>query len=271
MPAFVMTRDLGEPIAVGGTAEVYTWEPGWVLKLYFDTFEPGIADFECRIATAICATGLPVPAVGEIVNIARREGLLYQKCDGASMGLDLTNHPLHFFCHARKLAELHAEMHAKPMQADIPPLRRRLEHKIRDAKPLPEDLRTAALKALESIPDGDRLCHGDFHPGNILLSQLDTVIIDWIDASIGSPLADVARTSILALGMAATQPTMIANFGIRIMHDVYLRRYFQLRPGGYDEYHRWLPIVAAARLNEGIAGWENWLLAQASKLLRGRA
>jgi len=262
-----MNRDLGQPLAVGGTAEVYAWEPGWVLKLYFDRYESGMANFERRIAAAVRATGLPIPAVGEIVSVAGREGLLYQKCDGEPMGEDLAKHPWRIVSYALTLAELHAGMHARPMQADIPPLRRRLEHKIRDAKPLPENPRAAALKALESMPDGDRLCHGDFHPGNILLSQPEPVVIDWIDAAIGSPLADVARTSILALGMAATQPTKIANFGIRILHDVYLRRYFQLRPGGWDEYCRWLPIVAAARLSENIAGWESWLLAQAGKLL----
>ena len=51
------------------------------------------------------------------------------------------------------------------------------------------------------------------------------------------------------------------------MHVVYLRRYFQLRPGGFDEYRRWLPIVAGARLNENVPGWDDWLLKQASELL----
>ena len=43
----------------------------------------------------------------------------------------------------------------------------------------------------------------------------------------------------------------------------YLRRYFALRPEGYEEYGRWLPIVAAARLSENIPELERWLLAQA--------
>ena len=102
-----------------------------------------------------------------------------------------------------------------------------------------------------------------------MLSQPEPTIIDWIDASIGSPLADVARTSILAQGMVEAEPqfSQFQRFGLRIMHAVYLRRYFHLHPGGEDEYRRWLPIVAAGRLNEGITGWESWLLAQAGKLL----
>jgi hypothetical protein len=269
MKAQKIIRDLGKPIAVGGTAEIYDWEPGWVLKIYFERYDSGMGEFEHRIAATICATGLPVPAVGQVVNINGREGLLYQKCNGEPMGQDLLQHPWHMISHAFRLAELHAEMHAKPMQADIPPLRHKLGQKIREAKPLSENLRTAALKALENMPDGDRLCHGDFHLGNIMLSQPEPTIIDWIDASIGSPLADIARTSILAQGMIAAEPqfSQFQRLGLRLMHAVYLRRYFQLRPGGNDEYRRWLPIVAAGRLNENVPGWDAWLLAQASKLL----
>ena len=87
------SRNLGQPLAVGGTAEIYAWEPGWVLKLYFERYEPGMANIERRIAVAICATGLSVPAVGEIVSVAGREGLLYQRCDGEPMGEDLAKHP----------------------------------------------------------------------------------------------------------------------------------------------------------------------------------
>jgi len=265
----IITRALSEPFAIGGTAEVYDWEPGWVLKLYFDRCESEIETYERRIASAVCATGLPVPTVGEIVNVNGREGLLYQKCEGQPMGDDLAKHPWRLVSYARTWTELHAEMHARPIQADLPSLRRRLEHKIRDAKPLPENLRAAALKALEAMPDGDRLCHGDFHPGNIMLSQPEPVIIDWIDATIGSPLADVARTSILVQGMIEVEPqfSRFQRFGLRLMHVVYLRRYFQLRPDGFDEYRRWLPIVAAARLNENVPGWDAFLLAQAGMLL----
>ncbi|MEW5830703.1 MAG: aminoglycoside phosphotransferase family protein [Chloroflexota bacterium] len=262
-----MERDLGRPLALGRTAEIHAWEPGWVLKLYFDWFEPEAVDYERRIASAIHAAGLPVPAVGGTVSVAGRVGLLYERRDGASMWSDLDQHPTRLVSHARTLAELHVEMHARPMQAGIPPLRLKLERKLQAAKPLPERLRSAALAALEKMPEGDRLCHGDFHPGNVLLSQPDPVIIDWIDSSIGNPLADVARTTILALGAAAVNPSKLAYLGIAATHALYLRRYFQLRPSGRDEYRRWLPIVAAARLSEGITELEPWLLAQAGKLL----
>jgi hypothetical protein len=269
MSSTTTNKDLGKPIAIGGTAEIYDWKPGWVLKLYFDRFGHGMADYERRIAAAICATGLLVPAVGEIVNVDGRVGLLYQKCTGEPMGEDLARHPWRIFSYAITLAELHVRIHNEPILADVPSLPHRLKHKIQDARPLPENLRVTAIKALKTMPDGDRLCHGDFHLGNVMLGQPEPVIIDWIDASIGSPLADVARTSILAQGMIEAEPqfSRFQRLGLCLMHAIYLQRYFQLRPGRFEEYRRWLPIVAAARLNENVPGWDTFLLEQAGKLL----
>ncbi|WP_308495210.1 hypothetical protein [Micromonospora purpureochromogenes] len=33
---------------------------------------------------------------------------------------------------------------------------------------------------LDGLPDGDRLCHDDFHPGNVLLAVDWTAVIDWV-------------------------------------------------------------------------------------------
>jgi uncharacterized protein (TIGR02172 family) len=259
--------DLENPISVGRTAEVYIWKPGWVVKLYFDWFEKEGVEYEHRIASAIHAAGLDVPAVGGIVKVEGRDGLLYEHCEGEAMSNYLLSHPLEIVTYARALANLHARMHAAPVHPNIPTTRSKLEHKIKKASPLPEDLRSAALEALKSMPDGDRICHGDFHPGNVLLSSPEPVIIDWIDASIGSPMADVARTSILALGSAATASNLIVRVGLQILHATYLRRYFQLHPGRLDEYERWLPLVAAGRMSEGIVELEGWLMSEAKKII----
>ena len=53
------------------------------------------------------------------------------------------------------------------------------------------------LDTILDMPDGDRLCHGDFHPLNILGNTFDPLIIDWLDAGRGDPAADVCRSYLL--------------------------------------------------------------------------
>jgi len=50
---------------------------------------------------------------------------------------------------------------------------------------------TAAERAaLRELPDGEALCHGDFHPRNVIVDGDELTIIDWVDASSGPPAAD---------------------------------------------------------------------------------
>ena len=254
------------PIAVGRTAEVYNWQNGQVLKLYHDWFSLEAIQYEQRIARAVFASGLSVPAVGELIQANGRNGLIYQRVEGVEMWDMIGRQPWLLLRYAQKLAELHSETHAAKLPVDLPAQHQRLRDKINSAKVLPSDLRSKTLAALENMPAGARICHGDFHPGNILLAGQKTTIIDWFDATLGNPLADLARTTILLQGGISKQvQNPWHKILIRALHARYIRHYFSLRTGGEREYKRWLPIVAAARLSENIAELESWLLEKAKQ------
>ncbi len=259
-----MNISLDKPIAYGRTAEIYAWEKDQVLKLFYDWFSLENIRYELCITRAVHDSGLPVPTVGEIIQVNGRNGLLYQRVDGISMFDKMAIKPWMIFHYARRLAELHVEMHSKTIRADIPLQHPKLKDKINHADALSIDLRAKALDTLETLPVGDRLCHGDFHPGNIILSNGSEVVIDWIDSSLGNPLADVARTTIIARGAIESHQIQepLQRVAVRIFHAAYLRQYFSLRPAGNAEYRTWLPIVAAARLSENIPEVEGWLLEQ---------
>jgi aminoglycoside phosphotransferase (APT) family kinase protein len=264
-----MSRSLENPIASGRTAEVYAWQAGYVLKLFREWFPLDGVEYEARIAGVIQQAGLPAPAAGEIVEINGRYGLVYERVIGMSMMKDLASRPWRVVRSARVLAELQARMHRVKGAKDLLALHTRLRKKIQAAAKLPPDLRETVLRGLEALPEGDRLCHGDFHPENILMTTNGAVIIDWIDATRGNPLADVARSTMITMGVAANDPISSNPFAktfVRLFHAAYIRHYFRICPGGEREYRRWLPIVAAARLSENIPELEEWLVAQARKI-----
>jgi hypothetical protein len=151
----------------------------------------------------------------------------------------------------------------------LPSQSERLEEKIREAKGLDLNLKDAAIRALAQMPRDDRLCHRDFHPGNVIMAKGGPVVVDWIDATVGNPLADVARSSVIMLGVEAMgSVSPIVRLLVRLFLGVYEKRYFELRPGGEGEYAARRPIVAAARISEGIVELEKWLPAQVRAGLR---
>ena len=259
------THPLGQPIARGRTADVYAWEERYVLKLFHGWCDRASIECEARIARAVHAWGLPVPAVGDILEVNGNTGLVYERLDGPPLLEMLQRKPWRLCEYAKRLAQLQVELHAVSVTAELPAQRQRLESRIRRAAALPADAHAGALAALASMPDGEQLCHGDFHPANILMTPQGERIIDWIDASRGNPLADVARTTIIILGSTQSESSLhpLRKVLIRIFHHTYLRHYFFLRSRGWEEYRYWLPIIAAARLSENIADVERWLVGQA--------
>lgn len=257
---------LGMPLAQGRTADVYVWDETHILKLFQPWFAFENIQYEQRIAQAVTASGVRAPAVGEMTQVDGRNGLIYERVPGVSMEAMFLRKPWKLFIYARILAQLHSQMHERSFDSAMPAQKSRILRKISEADALPQALKNNLSDALNSLPEGNRVCHGDFHPANVLLSEEEATVIDWIDATRGNPLSDVARTSIIALGAAeTTQPRWIKRV-VKLFHESYLKHYFTLRPGGENEYQRWLPIVAGARLSENIHELEAWLLTQAAKI-----
>ena len=253
---------LGTPIALGRTAEIYAWKDGYIIKLFRDWMTAASVEYEARVARAVHTAGLPVPAVGKVIEVNGCLGLVYERVEGMSMLETFRTKPWTLFRFAHLLAELHADMHACTVPG-LPSQRQRLENRIRGTEALSANMKRAVLTVLDEMSDGERLCHGDFHPGNILMTAQGPVIIDWLDATRGNPLSDVARTSLL-FRVAALPPGTPARWLIEAMrhwfHGAYLKRYFQLRPGD-RQLATWRPVIAAARLGENITEEQDRLIA----------
>jgi Ser/Thr protein kinase RdoA (MazF antagonist) len=242
------------PLAEGRTAEIYTWDDRHVLKLYRDWCPPDWVDYEARIARAVHEAGIPSPQAGEIIELDGRCGLIYERLEGISMLQDMNARPWMLWKHARSLAELQVTIHQKSISG-LPTYKDRLHYDIDRSSQLDDELLEKALVLLEALPDGQNVCHGDYHPGNVFLTKNGPVVIDWMTACSGSRWADVARTSlILSIGARAAgrQVSPFIRTAIQLYHRTYLNHYQSLNPGSANEAHRWLPVIAAARLNENI-------------------
>ncbi len=252
----------GPLIGQGRTAEMYAWGDGQVLKLFrFRCPRPWV-EREARATRTAHEAGVPSPAVGGIVEEEGRPGIIFERVEGPSMLETLAAKPWQIAGLAHLLADLHAAMHSLE-GAGLPSQHRRLADKIQRAGPLKPWQKDAALKALEELPEGKVICHGDFHPDNVILSRGGPIVIDWPDATAGHPLSDVART-LLLLEVSSPAPgraSGLALAGRGLFRRFYLQRYRSHRPAPADELAAWRLPVAAARLSEHIEEEEERLLA----------
>ncbi len=257
-------------IAEGREAEIFAWENGAVLKLYreLDARQPAI---ESASMTAAKAAGGPVPAARSTTTVDGRPGLIMERVEGIDMLTQLSKKPWTVLRAGGVMGRTHAALHATIAPAELTPLRQGMLGHIERSPHVPERLRDVARRALASLPDGDRLCHGDFHPGNIILSARGPMVIDWPNAVRGDPVADIARTVIMIEGGqlppgSSSVIKLLDRFGRRIILRGYLAAYRRVRPIDDALLTRWALPVAIHRLQDGIAGEREFLLARIARL-----
>jgi aminoglycoside phosphotransferase (APT) family kinase protein len=241
----------GPLIGQGRTAEIYAWGQDRVLKLYQDWMPLSAVEREYAITRTAHAAGLPVPATEQLVEVEGRHGIVFERLVGPSMLAELETRPWRIFAVSRRLGELHAQVHDCTAPPELPSQRRQIENGIQAAKDLPEADKEALRCYLAELPEGDTLCHGDFHPDNIMMTARGPVIIDWMTGTRGHPLADVARTALLfhTGGLPPGTPLYLRALSAAsrsLMYRQYLKRYFKYHPASPQPMDAWdLPLMAA--------------------------
>ena len=249
---------MGERVGIGRTAEVFAWGADRVVKLLLPGFPDEIGEAEAAAAALVGANLEPAPRFFGSTRIDGRYGLIYQRLDGPSMLDRVSSRPWLMRRYARDFGLLHARMHERD-GAGLPDAKGRLGRAIERAGGLlPAAAMEAALQRLAIMPDGTAVCHGDMHPGNVIITRAGLAVIDWQTTVSGPAAADVARSlflirdSAIPVEIGRPQRDLIQwlrrRFAVR-----YLRQYMRRRPIDKHEVELWRLPILVARLSEGIS------------------
>lgn len=115
----------------------------------------------------------------------------------------------------------------------------------------------AALRRAESLSaralEGPHVvCHGDFHPLNVMVDGDDASVIDWTDAGLGPREADVARTALLfhvaAIAAGSAAERVVLRVAGPRLSGRFLRTYSAGAPLDPDRMRIWEVL-------HGVHGW----------------
>lgn len=165
-------------IARGRTAEVMAWNDQQVLKLFYAGISPDSIMLETRAARLVSAMNLPTPRLLGVIMQGDRYGLIYERVEGESLLACLGTRPWLCIRYARQFAELHTAIH-RQRGTGMPPLKPSLENTICGLKGLPPGLLETALDRLARLPEGEMLCHLDFHPEQVMVTATGQFVLDW--------------------------------------------------------------------------------------------
>ncbi len=246
-------------LAEGREAVLHEWDDGFVLRLMRDADAGPALAHSSAASEAARGAGVPTPRVVEVIEIGGRPAQVLERIDGPDLFAYLAANPLRLPGVAGTLADVHVQLHRVVAPAELVSTHERLASRIRGSDLVPQSVTRRALDVLAELPTGDIICHGDYHPGNVMLDDRGPMLIDWTGATRGDPTADFARTRLmLQVGeLPPGAPAVIralAAVGRRTLWRLYDRRYRRARHVDPQLAERWTLVVAANRLSEGIAG-----------------
>ena len=228
---------LGRLLASGKEAQAFEFG-GRVVKLFRPSAAKDAAFREAANMALAGRAGLPTPQVFGVECFDGRWGIVMSRAAGPSFAEAIRTASEMAPAYLKAMALLHLRAHTC-LGVHFAGLKARLEAHIRRATILGEATQARLLGDLAARPDGDRLCHGDFHLSNILGPIDRPILLDWLDACSGDPAADVCRSYVL---MKKSTPEIAS---------AYVAQYAAIGGKSVSEILSWLPLVAAARLAEG--------------------
>lgn len=244
-------------IARGGQAEIYDYGDGKVLRVAKRPQDFDRIRYEYSVYSSLAESGLSVPRAHELVSVDGAPAILMDKVEGSSMMDGIARNPFQLAARARELARLHLGLRRFRVPKGLTPTKAKAEFCINHSQILSDMTKQRILEVLKGLPEGDALCHGDFHPGNIICNGGKYYIIDWVGASCGDFCADVAHTCIL-LRVVPRVPHMSRAMHLiqkrvgRSIADRYLTSVSTEISFDYEVFSKWVLVNAAERTYHGL-------------------
>jgi tRNA A-37 threonylcarbamoyl transferase component Bud32 len=259
-PQSLSTRGL-RLIGQGREAEVFECPDGRVLKLLRASRPRTGLAFEIAALEAARSAGAPVPQVYEEVVIDGRTGLMMERLHGTDLLTMIGRKPWLVFRCGRLTGEIHARINTGRAPESLPAVKDVMNRGLAHFASSHPTLAEWVGGILARLPDGDALCHGDFHPGQLMLSGNRYAAVDWSGAKRGDPLFDYARTKVL-LSMGEPPPgtqltlKLLAKIGRRVLISSYVHSYERHAKGAVDEarVRQWEIVNLAVRMHDGVPG-----------------
>lgn len=193
-------------------------------------------------------TGLHIPRIIEVTTIDGKWAIVSEFIKGQTLDRLMAENPDKKDEYLEMFTDLQLEVQSK-MCPMLNKLKDKMNRKISQAE-IDATTRYDLHTRLEGMPKHNKLCHGDFNPSNIIITDDGTpYILDWSHATQGNASADAARTYLLFWLSGDIDAA-----------EKYLYLFCDKSGTPRAYVQKWLPIVAASQSVKGNEKEREFLL-----------
>ena len=218
------------------------------VKVFNEHFSKADVLNEALNQARIEETGLNVPRVLKVTLIEGRWAIVTDYIEGKTLAQLMEEHPEKLDEYLELFVDLQLYVQSKTCRL-LNKLKDKMDRKINETD-LDATTRYELHARLEGMPKHRKVCHGDFNPSNIIITEDGTpYIIDWAHATQGNASADAARTYLL-----------FCLNGDAAVAKKYLDLFCRKSNTAHQYVQKWMPIVAASQSVKGNPDEREFLL-----------
>ena len=218
------------------------------IKVFHEDYSKADILHEALNQARIEETGLNIPRILAVTTVDGKWAIVSEYIKGKTLAQLMQENEDEKEKYLEMLVDLQLEMHSKtcPMLAKLKDkMNRKISQTALDATTR-YDLHTR----LEGMPKHNKVCHGDFNPSNIIITEDGTpYILDWAHATQGNASADAARTYLLFWLNGDID-------GAKKYLDLFCKKSDTAK----QYVQKWMPIVAASQSVKGNEKEREFLL-----------
>lgn len=230
---------LDNVIAIRPSKKVYR-DGDKAIKVFDETFSKSDILNEALNQARVEETNLNIPKILEVTKINGKWAIITEFISGKTLSQLMEENPQKLDEYLEFFVDLQMEVHAQKAPL-LNKLKDKMHRKISQSE-FDATTRYDLHTRLESMPKHNKVCHGDFNPSNIIISDVNgkAYILDWSHVTQGNASADVARTYLL-FKLAKEDETA----------EKYLNLFCKKSDTAKQYVQKWLPIVAASQSVKG--------------------
>ena len=193
-------------------------------------------------------TGLNIPKILGVTMVDGKWAIVSEFIKGKTMAQLMQENPDKFDEYLEQFVDIQMSIHE--MKAPLlTKLKDKMNRKIGQAD-IDATTRYELHTRLEGMPKHNKVCHGDFNPSNIIITDEGVpYILDWSHATQGNASADVARTYLLFWLEGNIEGA-----------KKYLELFCKKSDTAKQYIEKWRPIVAVSQSVKGNAKEREFLL-----------
>lgn len=235
-----MEYKLANQIAKRKTKQVFR-DRNSTIKLFVKKYSKAdILNEALNLARVEEGTDLNIPKLKEVTMVDGRWGLVCEYVEGRSLAELIDNNPEKEDEYLELFVNIQLEIFSKKVPL-LNKIKDKFNRKLTETELIDETTKYELLHKLDGLKNHSKLCHGDFVPSNVIITESGKYyIIDWAHVTRGNEAADAARTY---LTMKLHKKDDLA--------EKYINLFCEKTGIPKKDIQDWIPLVAATELTKG--------------------